>query len=930
MITKQPEQQGSLLGDQTTSESGAVECLGMRFESEVARRKYFRGLLKNKLEDPVFHETKGFPIGSDEDILQLSDPPYYVACPNPFLPLFIQHYGKPYDPSQPYSREPFAADVSEGKNDPVYNAHSYHTKVPHKAIMRYILHYTEPGDIVFDGFCGTGMTGVAAQFCGSREAVLDLGYRVLDDGTILDEDGEPFSRLGARFTVLNDLSPVATFIASNYNTPVDPSIFEREAKRILSEVKNELGWMYQTAHTDGKTKGWINFTLWSDVFSCPHCQSEIVFWDSAVNAEAGKVEDKFACPSCKAMVDKRGCERAWAHSFDAASRTVVKAKKQVPVLINYSVNGKRFEKRTDKDDLELIRRIQDVAPPVWFPDNRMMAGGETRRNDRDGITHVHHFYSARNLMALSAFRDRIWKSRENCPTLGLWFTSSHVWATRLNRLLVSNYFKKRGGVIGQTLQGTLYISSVAIETNAIERFDLRVSSVPFTAPTSGTLTSTCSTQGLDMPDNSADYLFVDPPFGANIAYSELNFLWESWLRVFTRIESEAIENKPHGKGLAEYRVLMRECFKECYRVLKPGRWMTVEFSNTRAAVWNCIQTALSDVGFVVANVSILEKSHKGYRAVTTPTAVKQDLVISAYKPNGGFEDRFDVEAASEDGVWDFVRTHLRYLPVIKKQGDQLATIPERDPRILFDQMLAYYVRKGYPIPISSQDFQLGLSQRFLERDGMYMLPEQAAEYDRKRMAVGQVIQGELFVCDESSAIQWLRQILKQKPQTYAEIHPQFLRELGGWSKSEEPLELSTLLEQSFLRFDGAGQVPGQIHSYLSSNFKDLRGIPKDDPTLRAKAKDRWYVPDPAKAGDLEKLRERALLREFGEYRESKLKKLKVFRVEAVRAGFRFAWQQNDYAAILAVAEKIPDDILQEDAMLLLWYTNSLTRTGRQS
>jgi len=63
-------------------------------------------------------------------------------------------------------------------------------------------------------------------------------------------------------------------------------------------------------------------------------------------------------------------------------------------------------------------------------------------------------------------------------------------------------------------------------------------------------------------------------------------------------------------------------------------------------------------------------------------------------------------------------------------------------------MLAYYVRKGYPIPISSQDFQLGLSQRFLERDGMYMLPEQAAEYDRKRMAVGQVIQGELFVCDE--------------------------------------------------------------------------------------------------------------------------------------------------------------------------------------
>ena len=116
--------------------------------------------------------------------------------------------------------------MSEGKNDPIYNAHSYHTKVPHKAIMRYILHYTEPGDIVFDGFCGIGMTRVVAQMCGDREEVKLLGYQVQDDGTILrqetDEDGKtiwkPFSKLGARKAVLNDLSPAATFIAYNYKT----------------------------------------------------------------------------------------------------------------------------------------------------------------------------------------------------------------------------------------------------------------------------------------------------------------------------------------------------------------------------------------------------------------------------------------------------------------------------------------------------------------------------------------------------------------------------------------------------------------------------------------------------------------------------------------------------------------------------------------
>jgi DNA modification methylase len=110
---------------------------------------------------------EGFPIGKDEDIIALSRPPYYTACPNPFIREFIEKNGKPYDEeTDDYHCEPFAADVSEGKNDPIYNAHSYHTKVPHKAILRYVLHYTRPGDIVFDGFCGTGMTGVAAQMCG--------------------------------------------------------------------------------------------------------------------------------------------------------------------------------------------------------------------------------------------------------------------------------------------------------------------------------------------------------------------------------------------------------------------------------------------------------------------------------------------------------------------------------------------------------------------------------------------------------------------------------------------------------------------------------------------------------------------------------------------------------------------------------------------
>jgi hypothetical protein len=266
----------------TDREDGPVECLGMTFPSDEARREHFLKLLADKLKDPAFREIEGFPIGKDESILALSDPPYYTACPNRWLEELVRHYGKPYLDT-PYHRQPFAVDLTEGKNHPIYNAHSYHTKVPHRAIMRYILHYTEPGDVIFDGFAGTGMAGVAAQLCGDLEEVQALGYRVRDKSVILNEEGRVVSKVGTRRAILNDLSPAATFIAYNYNTPVDVDAFEREAKRIVREIEDELGWMFQTKHSDATSNAEVQYVVWSDVFICPDCGLDVVFFSAAVD-----------------------------------------------------------------------------------------------------------------------------------------------------------------------------------------------------------------------------------------------------------------------------------------------------------------------------------------------------------------------------------------------------------------------------------------------------------------------------------------------------------------------------------------------------------------------------------------------------------------------------------------------------------------------
>jgi DNA modification methylase/rubredoxin len=931
---------------------GAVSCLGMTFESDEARRQYFTDKLREKLKDPEFRKIEGFPIAQDEDILALSDPPYYTACPNPWIADFIsewqtekaQNSGKD---DALYDRKPFAADVSEGKNDPIYNAHSYHTKVPHKAIMRYILHYTGPGDIVFDGFCGTGMTGVAAQLCGDRSTVESLGYKVQNDGTILQEESDangksvwkPFSKLGARKAILNDLSPAATFIAYNYNAPVDVVEFQKEASRILKEVEAECGWMYETTDPHSGAKGKINYTVWSDVFVCPNCSNEVIFWKAAVDSEASKIKAEFPCPHCNALLNKDRMGRAWVSKFDKAVNQTIRQAKQVPVLIKYFVGKRRYEKEPDAQDIALIQKVEESLIPYWFPTDRMPEGDESRRNDDIGMTHVHHFYTKRNLWVLAAFRKRVRKQDL------LVFQS--VAATLCSRLSRYNMGRRGNG----PLSGTLYVSSLNAESNCFLAATGKISD--FTNAFRGA--GNCSMHCTSLTEKNTvlsmvDYVFTDPPFGGNLMYSELNFLWESWLKVFTSNKSEAIENNTQGKGLFQYQRLMSDCFYQYYSVLKPGRWMTVEFHNSQNRVWNAIQEALQRAGFVVADVRTLDKQQGTFKQIMASASVKQDLIISAYKPVEGLEERFKLQAGTEQGVWDFVREHLKQLPVvvISTGAKRIETVAERQAYLLFDRMVAFHVQRGVSVPLSAAEFYAGLAQRFSERDSMWFLPEQVVEYDRKRMSTLSITQPDMFVLDEATAIQWLRQKLTNRPQTFQEIHPQYMKEIAGWQKHEKSLELIHLLEQNFIKFDDNSPIPSRIVSWLKRSEKyrplinqtETTDLTTNNATLLAAAKDRWYVPDPNKQIDLERIREKALLKEFDEYKagtsgagtsgakKTASQKLKVFRIEAVRAGFKKAYQDHDYQTIISVAKRIQENVLQEDDKLLMWYDQALTRTEK--
>ena len=268
------------------SNENKITVLGKTFNSEEERRTYFREELRKKL--PELKLMEGFPIGEDEDILNLSDPPYYTACPNPWLNDFIAQWEEEKKDLEKLGlrktdfevMEPYAADVSEGKNNPIYNAHSYHTKVPHPAIMRYILHYTQPGDIVFDGFAGTGMTGVASSLCGKPDSSFKQKIESENISVIW----------GKRNSICADLSPLASNICANYNSKNDLNIFAVDAINIIEKVEKLLGWVYDVFDEKRKIKGVVNYIVWSDVFLCSSCNNEIIFFNNAVDRVNKKVK----------------------------------------------------------------------------------------------------------------------------------------------------------------------------------------------------------------------------------------------------------------------------------------------------------------------------------------------------------------------------------------------------------------------------------------------------------------------------------------------------------------------------------------------------------------------------------------------------------------------------------------------------------------
>lgn len=491
--------------------------------------------------------------------------------------------------------EPYGGSIAAGKNTYVYDAHTYHTKVPPAGIEPLIEHYTRPGDVVLDPFCGSGMTGVAAMQT-------------------------------KRKALLSDLSPAAVFIAYNLNTPVDSDPYLDAVRSLVEESAALDSSLYGTRCRECGGLTEMLYMVWSYGLLCDHCDAEFVLWDVARDERPrvrdSKIKAEFGCPECSRLLRKRSLRRT----------------RRYPVLVGYRCCKKGPKESTakpDERDLATLARIEedDARHRLWHPKRAFPAGVNTRQPVAAGITTVDKAYTPRALWAMS----HLWKLASSWPDEEIKNKLLFTLTSLYQRVSVFSEFRFWGGS-GNT--ANYNVPAITNEQNVFRAFERKAATISwyFKSVSPGRRDVEVSTQSAcslpQLADESVDYVFTDPPFGGNINYSEMNFIWESWLGTFTDNSREAIVNRAQGKSLAEYGGILADAFAEIRRVLKDRGWLTVMFHNSSRQVWNALQEAIERAGFVIEGTQTFDKKHGTFKQFVSDNAVGFDLVLHCRKSVG--------------------------------------------------------------------------------------------------------------------------------------------------------------------------------------------------------------------------------------------------------------------------------------------------------
>lgn len=577
----------------------------------------------------------------------------------------------------------YGCAISTNRVGPLYSAFPYPTKISPETIALYIASHTLPGATVFDGFAGTGTTGLAALLCENPPTELRaeadrLGLQV---------------EWGARNAILYELGTLGSFVGRTLIAPPDPTAFRTAAEKILLEIEHELGWMYETCDPAGE-RGQIRHAVWSDILKCPACRCQVTMWDSRVQFNPARINSVFHCPQCNHTASFKNIERIT--NFIKDDVTDIAIEHRVRKLAHvYGVTGtKRWSRPPTNADIILLNRIAQQPLPSSIPKVLIPWGDLYRSGYHQGITHLHHFYTRRNLIVFSHLWDLANESEKDLhDALRFWLLSYNAaHATVMTRVVAKT--NQKDLVVTGAQPGVLYISGLPVEKNLLAglKRKLRTVADAFAAihGRAGRVQvyqkSSCA---VDLPDSSIDYVFTDPPFGGNIPYSEINFINEAWLGHHTDQSDEIIISDSQQKTIVLYGKLLTKALSEVHRVLKPNSHATLVFHSTTAEVWNALRDAYSDAGFNVERAGVLSKTQGSFKQVTTASTVRGDPVLLLGKARAS-------ENKDLDCVWTVAEELCRAALLLDPS--------EQTPQRLYSRLVGHLLTNHQKVQIDADEF----------------------------------------------------------------------------------------------------------------------------------------------------------------------------------------------------------------------------------
>ena len=541
--------------------------------------------------------------------------------------------------------------VAVPRTDPIYNCHAYLTKVPIGAIRPFIETFTKPGEVVADFFAGSGMTGLAA---------LTLNRR-------------------AR---LSDISVLGKHIATGYLTDAPARDIRAAAHRVMAVARNALGPLYMTKRgSDGANVEMIR-TIWSFTYLCPSCGDDMVFHE-ALTARGGVPQH---CPSCGGPFARR----SWPRGEDVPVEVVVQGENGRQVGQDVCETDRRRMRAASRDG-----RLSEVPSLPIEEDREMFSRSGLRRS---GMTETGKFFSPRNAIALV----ELWRAINDVEDDAIRQELRFAFTAILPRASMRYQWSAKRPLNAQNQ--TYYIAPVYFEWNVFDLYGRKVIAViranealfddgdlfnpEKVRDVSYEIASAEVLAHLD--DGSVDYVFTDPPFGSNIFYSDMNLFQEAWLGETTDHAREAVVHttgrRKNGSG-KRYEELLRSAFSEAFRVLKPGRYMSVVFGNSSGRIWGLVQRSLRDAGFKASpvHVAILDKGQRSVKGLNSGSegVVTVDLIVTLQKPANGAGTGRAATLANGDTE-----------ALIRAAIDELSTDEACNPSEVYARILRKAIRKG--------------------------------------------------------------------------------------------------------------------------------------------------------------------------------------------------------------------------------------------